>query len=51
MAKKKRRQPKKPLKKAAKVSFQKTYLIKALTGLGALLLLVVLAGVLTHHLV
>jgi len=51
MAKKKRRQPKRPLKKAAKGSFQKTYLIKALTGLGVLLLLVVIAGVLTHHLV
>jgi len=51
MAKKKRRQLKRPLKKAAKGSFQKTYLIKALTGLGVLLLLVVIAGVLTHHLV
>jgi polysaccharide deacetylase 2 family uncharacterized protein YibQ len=51
MAKKKRRPPKKPLKKAAKGSIQKTYLIKALTGLGVLLLLVVIAGVLMHHLV
>jgi len=51
MAKKQRRRPKKPLKRAAKGSIQKTYLIKALTGLGVLLLLVVIAGVLTHHLI
>lgn len=51
MAKKKSRRPKKPLKRAAKGSIQKTYLLKAFTGLGVLLLLVVIAGVLTHHLV
>ena len=51
MAKKKRRQPKKPLKRAAKGSAQKTYLLKAVTGLGILILLVVIAGVLTHHLI
>ncbi|MDH4205144.1 MAG: hypothetical protein OEV45_06415, partial [Desulfobacteraceae bacterium] len=49
--KKKRRQPKKPLKRAAKGSIQKTYLLKAFTGLGILILLVVIAGVLTHHLI
>lgn len=51
MAKKKRRRPKKPLKRAGKAGIQKTYLLKALAGLGILLLLVVVAGVLTHHLI
>ena len=51
MAKKQRRRPKKPLKRAAKGSIQKTYLLKAFTGLGILILLVVIAGVLTHHLI
>ena len=51
MAKKQRRRPKKPLKRAAKGSIQKTYLLKAVTGLGILILLVVIAGVLTHHLI
>ncbi|MGB2689674.1 MAG: divergent polysaccharide deacetylase family protein [Desulfobacterales bacterium] len=51
MAKKKRRGPKKPLKRAAKGSIQKTYLLKAFTGLGILILLVVIAGVLTHQLI
>lgn len=51
MAKKKGRRPKKPLKRAAKDSIQKTYLLKAFTGLGILMLLVVIAGVLTHHLI
>ncbi|MBW2603104.1 MAG: divergent polysaccharide deacetylase family protein [Deltaproteobacteria bacterium] len=51
MAKKKRRRPKKSLKRGAKGSIQKTYLLKAITGLGVLILLVVVAGVLTHHLV
>ena len=51
MAKKKRRPPKKPLKRTAKGSIQKTYLLKAFTGLGILILLVVIAGVLTHHLI
>jgi polysaccharide deacetylase 2 family uncharacterized protein YibQ len=51
MAKKKRRRPKKPLKKTAKGSIQKAYLLKAFAGLGILILLVVIAGVLTHHLI
>lgn len=51
MAKKKRRRPKKPLKRTAKGSIQKTYLLKAFAGLGILILLVVIAGVLTHHLI
>ncbi len=51
MVKKKRRRPKKPIKRAAKGSIQKTYLLKAFTGLGILVLLVVIAGVLTHHLI
>jgi uncharacterized protein len=51
MAKKKGRRPKKPLKRSAKGSIQKTYLLKAVTGLGILILLVVTAGVLTHHLI
>ena len=51
MAEKKRRRPKKPLKRAAKGSIQKTYLLKAFTGLGIVILLVVIAGVLTHHLI
>ena len=51
MAKKKSRRPKKPLKRAAKGSIQKTYLLKAFAGLGILILLVVTAGVLTHHLI
>lgn len=49
--KKKGRRPKKPLKRAAKDSIQKTYLLKAFIGLGILILLVVIAGVLTHHLI
>ena len=51
MVKKKRRRPKKPIKRAAKGSIQKTYLLKAFIGLGILVLLVVIAGVLTHHLI
>lgn len=51
MAKKKRRRPKQPLKRADKGSIQKTYLLKAFMGLGILILLVVIAGVLTHHLI
>jgi hypothetical protein len=51
MANKKRRRPKKPLKRTAKGSIQKTYLLKAFAGLGILILLVVIAGVLTHHLI
>ena len=51
MAKKKSRRPKKPVKRAGKGSVQKTYLLKAFIGLGILILLVVIAGVLTRHLV
>lgn len=51
MAKKKGRRPKQPLKRADKGSIQKTYLIKAFIGFGVLILLVVIAGVLTHHLI
>jgi len=51
MAKKKIRGPKKPRKKRGKSSVRKTYLIKAFSGLGVLILLVVVAGVLTHHLI
>ncbi len=51
MAKKKIRGPKKPRKKRGKRSIRKTYLIKAFSGLGVLILLVVVAGVLVHHLI
>jgi polysaccharide deacetylase 2 family uncharacterized protein YibQ len=49
MTKKKSRRPKKPLRRAAKSSIQKAYLLKAFAGLGILILLVVAAGVLMHH--
>jgi polysaccharide deacetylase 2 family uncharacterized protein YibQ len=49
MTKKKSRRPKKPLKRAAKGSIQKAYLLKAFAGLGILILLIVTAGVLMHH--
>ena len=51
MANKKRQRPKKPVKRKDKSSVQKTYLIKAFAGLGILILLVVMAGVLMHHLI
>lgn len=51
MTKRKGRRPKKPLKRTAKGSIQKTYLLKALAGLTIILLLVVIAGVLTHRLI
>jgi polysaccharide deacetylase 2 family uncharacterized protein YibQ len=51
MANKKRRRPKKPVKRTGKSTVQKTYLIKAFAGLGILILLVVIAGVLMHHLI
>jgi polysaccharide deacetylase 2 family uncharacterized protein YibQ len=51
MAKKKIRGPKKPRKKKRKSSIPKTYLIKAFSGLGVLIILVVIAGVLTHRLI
>ncbi len=51
MAKKKRRRPKKPIKRTGKGSIQKTYLIKAVAGLGVLIFLVVVAGVLMRYLI
>jgi polysaccharide deacetylase 2 family uncharacterized protein YibQ len=51
MANKNRRRPKKPVKREGKSSVQKAYLIKAFAGLGILILLVVIAGVLMHHLI
>ena len=51
MANKNRRRPKKPVKRTGKSTVQKTYLIKAFAGLGILILLVVIAGVLVHHLI
>ena len=51
MANKNRRRPKKPVKRTGKSTVQKTYLIKAFAGLGILILLVVIAGVLMHHLI
>ncbi len=51
MAKKKRQRPKKPLKRSAKSNIQKTYLLKAIAGLGILVILVVIAGVLTRDLI
>lgn len=50
MAKKIRRQ-KKPKRKPKKESIQKSHLIKAFAGLGVLIILVVIAGVFTHHLI
>jgi hypothetical protein len=50
MAKKTRRQ-KKPKRKPKKESIQKSHLIKAFAGLGVLIILVVIAGVFTHHLI
>ena len=49
MAKKKTRGARKQRKKKGKGSIRKTYLIKAFSGLGVLILLVVAAGVLAHH--
>jgi polysaccharide deacetylase 2 family uncharacterized protein YibQ len=51
MAKKKIRGPKKPRKKRGKRSIPKAYLIKAFSGLGVLILLVVVAGIFAHHLI
>jgi len=49
MAKRKRRRPKKSIKKTGKGGTQKAYLVKAVVGLGVLILLVVVAGVLMRH--
>jgi uncharacterized protein len=51
MAKKKGRRPKKPFNKGAKDRFPKTFLLRVFIGLSILILLVVIAGVLTHHLI
>lgn len=51
MAKRKRARPKKPIKRKGKGGIQKTYLIKAVAGLGVLIFLVVVAGVLMRHLI
>jgi len=51
MAKKKIRGARKLGKKRGKDSIRKTNLIKAFSGLGVLILLVVVAGVLAHHLI
>jgi hypothetical protein len=51
MAKKKIRGTRKPRKKRDKGGIRKTYLIKAFSGLGVLIILVVVAGVLAHHLI
>jgi len=49
MAKIKRRRPKKPMNKKGKGGIQKTYLIKAVTGISILIFLVVIAGVLMRN--
>ena len=51
MAKKKARGTRKPRKKKDKNGIRKTYLIKAFSGFTVLMLLVVIAGVLAHHLI
>ena len=51
MAKKKIRRTRKPKNKKGKGNIRRTYLIKAFSGLGILILLVVVAGILAHHLI
>jgi polysaccharide deacetylase 2 family uncharacterized protein YibQ len=49
MAKKKKQRKKKPKRKSPKGSKLKTNLIRAFAGFGALIILVVIAGILVHH--
>ncbi|MBW1695132.1 MAG: divergent polysaccharide deacetylase family protein [Deltaproteobacteria bacterium] len=54
MAKKKPQQKKKPRKtvsKTRKQNHQKTYLLRALTGIGVLIILVVLSALVAHHII